>query len=64
MMFRALKDLRVPTALIWFEGAGHSIGTSSNPKHRAMRSRHMLRWFDHYLKGLPTPEYDLVPKEF
>ena len=63
-MFRALKYLKVPTVLIWFEGAGHSIGTSTNPKHRAMRSRHTLRWFDRYLKGVINPEYDVVPKKY
>ncbi len=62
-MFRSLKFLRVPTVLIQFDGAGHSLRRSTNQKQYSMRIRHTIRWFDRFLKGVPTPEYDAVLAE-
>ena len=59
IMFRLLKYLRVPTALIEFEGAGHAISSSDNIHHPALSVRYQLRWLDRHLKGVAAPEFDI-----
>ncbi|MBV6885460.1 S9 family peptidase [Xanthomonas euvesicatoria] len=60
MMFRLLKYLRVPTALIQFEGAGHGI-YGGDARHQGLSIHYLLRWMDKYLKGESTPEFDIRP---
>jgi dipeptidyl aminopeptidase/acylaminoacyl peptidase len=60
-MFRALKRFRVPTALIRFDTAGHSIFGSEYPMHSSLRIRYLLRWMNLHLRGVPAPEFDVVP---
>ena len=48
--FVALKELGVDTELVRFPGESHELSRSGKPKHREERFRHMLRWFDKYLK--------------
>jgi len=52
--FVALKQNGVPTELVRFPDETHDLSRSGKPKHREERLRHMLRWFDKYLK--PTEE--------
>lgn len=60
MMFRLLKHLRVPTAMVQFEGAGHSIYQGTDYRHRSLRIHYLLRWMDHHLLGKPAPEFEAV----
>jgi dipeptidyl aminopeptidase/acylaminoacyl peptidase len=48
--FVALKELGVDTELVRFPDENHELSRSGKPKHREERLRHMLRWFDRYLK--------------
>jgi len=48
--FVALKFQGVPTELVRFPDETHELSRSGKPKHREERLRHMLRWFDRYLK--------------
>ncbi|RTE75759.1 hypothetical protein BHE90_009800 [Fusarium euwallaceae] len=59
MMFMLLKHLRVPTALIRFEGAGHAIFRSRDARHPGLAVHYLLRWMDLHLKGVPAPEFDV-----
>jgi dipeptidyl aminopeptidase/acylaminoacyl peptidase len=58
-MFRALKYLRIPTVLVMFPGEGHSIREPGLPWHRIQLEDQTIGWFDHFLKGLPKPEYEI-----
>jgi acylaminoacyl-peptidase len=48
--FVALKELGVDTELVRFPDENHELSRSGKPKHREERLRHILRWFDRYLK--------------
>jgi len=48
--FVALKELGVDTELVRFPGENHELSRSGKPRHREERLRHILRWFDKYLK--------------
>jgi dipeptidyl aminopeptidase/acylaminoacyl peptidase len=48
--FTALKLRDVPTELVRFPDENHDLSRSGKPKHREERLRHMLRWFNKYLK--------------
>jgi dipeptidyl aminopeptidase/acylaminoacyl peptidase len=48
--FVALKELGVDTELVRFPDENHELSRSGKPKHREERLRHMLRWFNRYLK--------------
>ncbi len=60
-MFRALKYRKIPTAEVRFPGESHELSRSGMPWHRVERLHHIVNWFDVYLKGEKTNEYDLVP---
>lgn len=59
MMYRLLRYLRVPTALIQFEGAGHSMGAqaSEDVRHQALTDTYTLKWFEQHLRGIVAPEF-------
>ncbi|KAF4465602.1 alpha beta-hydrolase [Fusarium albosuccineum] len=59
LMFRLLKHLRVPTAFIEFENAGHSISRSRDAHHPGLAVHYMLRWMDLHLRGHAAPEFDV-----
>ncbi|MCM2459432.1 S9 family peptidase [Pseudomonas sp. CG7] len=59
LMFMLLKHLRVPTALIEFEGAGHVIRGGDDARHRGLSIHYLLRWMDHHLKGQSAPEFQM-----
>ncbi len=48
--FVALKLQGVPTELVRFPDENHELSRSGKPKHREERLRHMLRWFERWLK--------------
>jgi dipeptidyl aminopeptidase/acylaminoacyl peptidase len=50
-LFRALKYLRVPTAMVQFPGESHELSRSGQPWHRVERLQHIIGWFDKYLQG-------------
>jgi dipeptidyl aminopeptidase/acylaminoacyl peptidase len=60
-MFRALKYRHIPTAMVRFPGESHELSRSGQPWHRVERLHHIVNWFDVYLQGKQTHEYDLVP---
>jgi dipeptidyl aminopeptidase/acylaminoacyl peptidase len=60
-MFRALKYRKVPTVMVRFPAEGHELSRSGQPWHRIERLHHIVNWFDIYLQGKKTNEYDLVP---
>lgn len=60
-MFRALKYRHVPTVMVRFPGESHELSRSGQPWHRIERLHHIVNWFDVYLQGKKTNEYDLVP---
>lgn len=62
LMFMLLKHLRVPTALIEFEGAGHVIRGGDDARHRGLSIHYLLRWMDHHLKGQSAPEFQMSHK--
>ena len=49
-LFVALKKLGVPTLFVRFPGESHDLSRNGQPKHRIERLKHILAWFDTYLK--------------
>jgi dipeptidyl aminopeptidase/acylaminoacyl peptidase len=60
-VFRALKYRHIPTAMVRFPGESHELSRSGQPWHRIERLHHIVNWFDLYLQGKATHEYDLAP---
>jgi dipeptidyl aminopeptidase/acylaminoacyl peptidase len=58
-MFRALKYRKVPTVMVRFPGETHDLSRTGGPWHRVERLRHILGWFDRYVLGKPSIEYDV-----
>ncbi|HEY4954928.1 MAG TPA: S9 family peptidase [Gemmatimonadaceae bacterium] len=50
-LFRALKYLKRPTALVRFPGETHELSRSGQPWHRVERLEAIVGWFDKYLMG-------------
>lgn len=61
-LFRALKYLKRPTAMVVFPRETHELSRSGEPWHRVERLEHIVGWFDKYLMGAPHPEYDVRPE--
>ena len=61
-LFRALKYLKRPTAMVVFPRETHELSRSGEPWHRIERLDHIVGWFDRYLMGVPHPEYDVLPE--
>jgi len=59
VMFRALKYLRKPTALVRFPDETHELSRSGKPWHRVERLQHILNWFDKYLQGKSIDLYEV-----
>jgi len=57
-LFRALKYLRRPTAMVVFPRETHELSRSGEPWHRIERLDHIVAWFDKWMMGVPHPEYD------
>jgi dipeptidyl aminopeptidase/acylaminoacyl peptidase len=58
-MFRALRYLKKPTAMIRFPGESHELSRSGKPVHRVERLQHIVAWFDKYVQGQEIHTYDL-----
>ena len=61
-MFRALKYRKIPTVMVRFPNESHELSRSGQPWHRIERLEHIVGWFDHWLKGMPKPEYEVAPQ--
>jgi dipeptidyl aminopeptidase/acylaminoacyl peptidase len=61
-MFRALKFRRIPTVMVRFPNESHELSRSGQPWHRVERLQNIVGWFDHWLLGVPKPEYEIAPK--
>jgi dipeptidyl aminopeptidase/acylaminoacyl peptidase len=57
-LFRALKYLKRPTAMVRFPGESHELSRSGRPWHRVERLQHIVGWFDKYLLGKANATYD------
>ena len=60
-LFRALKFLKRPTAMVMFPRETHELSRSGEPWHRVERLEHIVNWFDKWMLGIPHPEYDVRP---
>ncbi len=58
-MFRALKYRKIPTVMVRFPNESHELSRSGQPWHRIERLDHIVGWFDHWLLGVPKPEYQV-----
>jgi dipeptidyl aminopeptidase/acylaminoacyl peptidase len=64
-LFRALKYLKRPTAIVRFPGETHELSRSGQPWHRVERLQAIVGWFDKYLLGKDVAIYrDVTPGEF
>ena len=62
-MFRALKFRKIPTVMVRFPDESHELSRSGQPWHRVERLQHIVGWFDHWLMGVPKPEYETAPSD-
>ena len=62
-MFRALKFRKIPAVMVRFPNESHELSRSGQPWHRIERLRNIVGWFDHWLMGVPKPEYEVAPQE-
>lgn len=62
-LFRALKFLKRPTAMVVFPRETHELSRSGEPWHRIERLDNIVGWFDKWLMGVPHPEYDVHPEK-
>ena len=60
-LFRALKFMKRPTAMVVFPRETHELSRSGEPWHRIERLDHIVGWFDKWVMGVPHPEYDVHP---
>jgi dipeptidyl aminopeptidase/acylaminoacyl peptidase len=61
-LFRALKYLKRPTAMVVFPRETHELSRSGEPWHRIERLDSIVGWFDKWLMGVPHPEYEVRPE--
>ena len=62
-LFRALKFLKRPTAMVVFPRESHELSRSGEPWHRIERLEHIVGWFDKWMMGVPHPEYRVRPEK-
>jgi dipeptidyl aminopeptidase/acylaminoacyl peptidase len=62
-MFRALKFRKIPTVMVRFPNESHELSRSGQPWHRVERLQHIVGWFDHWLMGVPKPDYEIASEE-
>jgi dipeptidyl aminopeptidase/acylaminoacyl peptidase len=60
-LFRALKYLKRPTAMVVFPRETHELSRSGEPWHRIERLEYIVGWFDKWIMGVPHPEFDISP---
>ncbi len=56
-LFRALKFMKRPTAMVRFPGESHELSRSGQPWHRVERLQAIVGWFDKYLLGKDVAIY-------
>ncbi|HUQ18880.1 MAG TPA: S9 family peptidase [Gemmatimonadaceae bacterium] len=56
-LFRALKYMKRPTAIVRFPGESHELSRSGQPWHRVERLQAIVGWFDKYLLARDVPIY-------
>jgi dipeptidyl aminopeptidase/acylaminoacyl peptidase len=61
-LFRALKFLKRPTAMVVFPRETHELSRSGEPWHRIERLDTIVGWFDKWLMNVPHPEYEVRPE--
>jgi len=61
-LFRALKYMKRPTAMVVFPRETHELSRSGEPWHRVERLEHIVGWFDKWMMGTPHPEFDVSPE--
>jgi dipeptidyl aminopeptidase/acylaminoacyl peptidase len=59
-LFRALKYLKRPTAMVVFPRETHELSRSGEPWHRIERLDYIVGWFDKWMMGVPHPEFDIT----
>ncbi len=62
-LFRALKYMKRPTAMVVFPRETHELSRSGEPWHRIERLEHIVGWFDKWTMGVPHPEFDINPAQ-
>jgi dipeptidyl aminopeptidase/acylaminoacyl peptidase len=62
-MFRALKFRKIPAVMVRFPNESHELSRSGQPWHRVERLQHIVGWFDHWLMGIPKPDYEIASEE-
>jgi dipeptidyl aminopeptidase/acylaminoacyl peptidase len=62
-MFRALKFRKSPTVMVRFPNESHELSRSGQPWHRVERLENIVGWFDHWLMGVPKPEYEVAAQK-
>jgi dipeptidyl aminopeptidase/acylaminoacyl peptidase len=62
-LFRALKYMKRPTAMVVFPRETHELSRSGEPWHRIERLEHIVGWFDRWMMGVPHPEFDINPAQ-
>jgi dipeptidyl aminopeptidase/acylaminoacyl peptidase len=62
-LFRALKFLKRPTAMVVFPRETHELSRSGEPWHRIERLDYIVGWFDRWIMGVPRPEFDVHLEE-
>jgi dipeptidyl aminopeptidase/acylaminoacyl peptidase len=60
-LFRALKYMKRPTAMVVFPRETHELSRSGEPWHRIERLENIIGWFDRWMMGVPHPEFDINP---
>lgn len=62
-LFRALKYMKRPTAMVVFPRETHELSRSGEPWHRIERLDYIVGWFDKWMMGESHPEFDISPVE-
>lgn len=60
-IFRALKYMKRPTAIVMFPRESHELSRSGEPWHRIERLENIVGWFDKWMMGVPHPEFEVGP---
>jgi len=57
VLFRALKYLKRPTAIVRFPNESHELSRSGQPWHRVERLQAIVGWMDKYILGKDVPQF-------
>jgi dipeptidyl aminopeptidase/acylaminoacyl peptidase len=60
-LFRALKYMKRPAAMVVFPRETHELSRSGEPWHRIERLEYIVGWFDQWMMGAAHPEFDIHP---